>query len=467
MLIKKSIRSLSLLVLSLLLALSLVACGTTQSTDNASPEGSSPQVEAPTEEISETEPTSAPDDDDSANTTTLVSPIPGAECDTQTAPTGDPIVVGGSLALTGFLAPTANIHRVVGEVVTTWLNECGGLLGRPVEWQVLDDQSSADQATANYERLTTVDKVELVMGPYGGANILAGAGPVGKAGMIYVTHTNGAPQAEIGDYHFPSWQIGDGHKDVADIFDAATTPVWDALEASGTMPKTAFYASSKFPTTLALTAAARDGGEKLGIETLEYVEYDLGTTDFSAIALRISAAAPDFIYIGGIGLDATNFYDAFETIGYQPKGIYIALPSPGPTMALGDLAEGLMVLSIYENHAPFSSNPIATEFSKRFIAATEAEGLLSLIETQAAASFGAWQILTSAVYATNTTDNAELKSWLLEQEIETIAGPLNFKGFNGYGTDFNRVVQIQNGKRVVVWPPQFAPKGVKPIYPIN
>lgn len=392
----------------------------------------------------------------------LVSPIPGGVC-TTTAPTGDPLVVGGSLSLTGVLAPTANIHRVVGEVVVQWLNECGGLLGRPVTWQVLDDQSSADQAAANYERLTTVDKVDFVMGPYAAANILAGAGPVGRAGYIYPTHTNGAPQQLIGDFHFPAWQFGNGSAEVADIFRPSATGLWDALASTGQPPATIFYAAAKFPTTLALTESFRTLAEEKGATTVDAVEYDLGTTDFSAIALRISAADPDFVYIGGIGLDAVNFYDAFAAVGYTPKGLLVALPSPGPVQKLGAQANGLLVLSIYENHPPFTDNPIAAEFTRRFQAAAAAAGLLDLVETQAAASLGAWQILLTAVAKTNSTDHQALKAWLLTNEVETIAGALAFDGFNGYGADLARVVQIQDGQRVVVWPTEWSAAGI--IYP--
>jgi len=218
---------------------------------------------------------------------------------------------------------------------------------------------------------------------------------------------------------------------------------------------------------VAFTKAAQRGGESRGVETTEYVEYDLGTTDFSSIALRISAADPDFIFVGAIGLDMVNLYDAFSTIGYEPKGIYAAVPSPGPTMALGDQVNGLMALTIYENHPPFTDNPIAAEFTRRFVPAADAEGLLSLVETQAAASFGAWQILLSAVDATGGLDHAQMKDWLHANEVDSIAGVLTFDGFNGYGVDLSRVMQVQDGNRYIVWPADVAAPGAEPIYPIR
>ena len=57
-----------------------------------------------------------------------------------------PIRIGSTLALTGPLAATSLVHKVVGEIYVEQLNKRGGLLGRPVEWIVRDDQSKPDLA---------------------------------------------------------------------------------------------------------------------------------------------------------------------------------------------------------------------------------------------------------------------------------------------------------------------------------
>ena len=50
------------------------------------------------------------------------------------APSGPPIRIGSTLALTGPLAATALVHKIAGEIYVEQLNKRGGLLGRPVEW---------------------------------------------------------------------------------------------------------------------------------------------------------------------------------------------------------------------------------------------------------------------------------------------------------------------------------------------
>src|SRR5258705_816317 len=92
------------------------------------------------------------------------------------ATSGPPVRIGSTLALTGPLASTALVHQIVGEIYVEQLNRKNGLLGRPVEWVVKDDQSKPELARTLYEQLITVDKVELLMGPYTTGSILSAIG---------------------------------------------------------------------------------------------------------------------------------------------------------------------------------------------------------------------------------------------------------------------------------------------------
>src|SRR5262245_44660733 len=92
------------------------------------------------------------------------------------APAGAPIKIGGTLALTGPLAATALLHKITAEIYVEELNRANGLLGRPVEWILLDDQSKPEVTRSLYEKLITVDKVDLLMGPYATGAIIAAMG---------------------------------------------------------------------------------------------------------------------------------------------------------------------------------------------------------------------------------------------------------------------------------------------------
>jgi len=102
------------------------------------------------------------------------------------APAGQPIRVGSTLALTGPLSATALTHKLVGEIYVDQLNKRGGLLGRPVQWTVKDDQSKPDLARTLYEQLVTSDKVDLLMGPYATGAILSAMGVAQRYNKVLV-----------------------------------------------------------------------------------------------------------------------------------------------------------------------------------------------------------------------------------------------------------------------------------------
>src|SRR5438309_9426148 len=107
------------------------------------------------------------------------------------APSGPPVRIGGTLALTGPLAATALLHKIAGEIYIDEMNRGNGLLGRPVEWILLDDQSKAEVTRSLYERLITVDKVDLLMGPYATNAILAAMAVAQRYQKMLIHHTVG------------------------------------------------------------------------------------------------------------------------------------------------------------------------------------------------------------------------------------------------------------------------------------
>src|SRR5438874_13231895 len=114
------------------------------------------------------------------------------------------VKVGSTLALTGPLAATAALHKLSGEIYVEELNKRGGLLGRKVEWVLKDDQSRPDLARTLYEQLVTVDQVDLLIGPYATANIVAAVGVAQRYGKIIFHHTAGVPGLLKYDMQFPT-----------------------------------------------------------------------------------------------------------------------------------------------------------------------------------------------------------------------------------------------------------------------
>ena len=372
---------------------------------------------------------------------------------------GGPIRIGSTLALTGPLSATAQIHKLVGDIYIEQANKRGGWLGRPLEWTVKDDQSKPDLARTLYEQLVTADKVDLLMGPYATGAILSAMGVAQRYNKVLVHHTLGVPSLAKYDMQFPAWSLGSEP--------ATTVPntVFDALAAGPKPPKTVAVVTSKFPSIQFMSAGAREVLKKRGLEEVLFLEWDFGNRDFGPIANRIKDAKPDFVWVGAIGLDGNLLLDAMKKIDYVPPQHFYLYPAPGPLLASPE-AKNALSATIFEEQPPFTSNFGAAEFIKLYHERAAKAGFTDTsVETQAAASYTAWQILEAGVVNTKSLDDKTIAAYLKTHKVDTIQGKLRFDGVGNFGDDLMRIKQIQDGKWVVVWPKEVTASGAKLLAP--
>src|SRR5690349_3197876 len=228
------------------------------------------------------------------------------------ATAGPPVRIGSTLALTGPLASTGLVHQIVGDIYVEQLNKKNGLLGRPVEWIVKDDQSKPELARTLYEQLITVDKVDLLMGPYATGAILSAMGVAQRYNKMLIHHTFGIPSLAKYDAQFPTWSLGP---------DPATTfpnTLFDALAAQPKPPKTIAIVTSKFPSVHFMSLGAREVAKKRGLNEVLFLEWEFGNREFGPIAARVKDAKPDFVWVGAIGLEGNQLLEAMKKIDYSP-----------------------------------------------------------------------------------------------------------------------------------------------------
>lgn len=385
----------------------------------------------------------------------LGSTVALAALPTFTKAQGQPIRVGSTMSMTGPLAATAMLHKISTEIFLEGLNRRGGLLGRPVEWVMKDDQSRPDLARTQYEQLITVDKVDLIMGPYATANSLAAMGVAQRYNKFIVTNSFGIPSLAKYDMHFPAYAMG--HEPGT----TSPTTLLDAFQTAGVRPQTVALVTSKFPSVVFMSAGAREVFKKRGLREVLWLEWEFGNRDFGSIASRIKDTNPDFLWVGSIGPESIQLLEALAKIDYRPKLHFHLYPTPGP-MAQSPLGANALSFTTFEQHAPFTSNPAYAEVFKTFNdRAAKANLPDTAFELQAANAFAGWQVLEAGVKGTNSLDDKRIADWLRKNRVDTIVGRLRFDGPNNYGDDANRIKQIQNGKWIVVHPREFAMPGSK------
>ncbi len=385
------------------------------------------------------------------------------------APSGEPIVVGSTLSLTGVFGATGVIHQVAGELFVDRLNASGGLLGRPVEWTVLDDESDQAQVSNLYERLISQDQVDLIIGPYATPNILSAVAVAERHGYTMPQHT--AVLAPLLSYEcqFPGWSIGPTPNEYV------PNQLLDLVETLPEPPQKIVVATNQNGSTDFITRGLPDDdsdpgmlsiAEERGYEVVD-IAYPPGTTDWAPIATQIRDEAPDLLVNNGLGVDPVGLIEAMEQLGYQPPMMFSLFPAPGPPLGLGDLSDGLLAVSIFEpNEATMDQYPPeATEIVEEFSARAEAAGIpYTAFETQAAASWNAWEILTQGVEAAGDLDQQAICDALHENGADTtFSGQLEFDPeVNNFWPSNQGIKQIQSGDWLMVWPEERAAAAVQP-----
>ncbi|MCM3781143.1 MULTISPECIES: amino acid ABC transporter substrate-binding protein [Microbacterium] len=356
----------------------------------------------------------------------------------------DPIVIGISLPLTGdFSEPGKGVERGY-EAWRDIVNENGGLLGRPVELKILDDQSNADRVVSDYESLIAQDGVDLVFGPFSTRLVVPSARVAQEYGMLFVEPAGAA--AEVFEQGFDNLFYAapaianDHYNNLADYLLALP---------EDQRPETAAVAAMDDPFAQGTAYGLRDKLEEAGVEILVDEVYPPNTTDFSTIAAKIAQSDADIVIGGTQYQDAVNLIIALQQLNYQPE---LAAFSTAPTnpefaAAIGGATEGILAPTGYSPDSQFPSN---IEFVEKY---TEMHGNPPAEDEANAYTTG--QVVAAAVEAVGCAEQGEcqqeLIDWLRENEVETVVGPLSWDE-TGKPTGAHLIQQWVGGEIRIVLP---------------
>jgi branched-chain amino acid transport system substrate-binding protein len=372
---------------------------------------------------------------------------------------GKPIRIGSTLPITGPLASLAIIHKVTADICVENLNKRGGLLGRPVEWILRDDQSKPELTRTIYEQLITADKVDLIFSPYATASILAAMGVAQRYNKVLLHTSFGIPKLAKYDMQFQT---------AGSPFDPETVwpnHIFDAAAKLPKPPKTIAIVTSKFPSVHHISVGAREVLKKRGLTNVLDIEYEFGNRDYGAIAQRVKEANPDFLWGGTNGIDPVLMLEAMGKIDYRPPAQVHLFPAPGPMLKM-PAAQGSLALTTFESHPPFTDDPAIAQFVQTYAERAKEAGIpYTAVDLQSAIMYAAWQVLEAAVNGTKSLDDKTIADWLKKNEVKTLFGNLRWNGPQNYveGADLYKVKQLQQGKWLVIHPQQWAAPGAKPV----
>ncbi len=394
----------------------------------------------------------------------------------------EPIKIGASLPLTGGFAIPGQKHADGYQLCVNLINDKGGLLGRPVELIVSDNQSDVDTVLAQTERFINVDNVDLLFGTFSSRLTFPQTSLTEQAQMINPIPSGAALRIyERGyTYLFYFQQLA------AEFVGQSPINLVNDLVAEGDRPTSAavVFADDFFAGSIAsgLIGGTIDTGEgevplpslleSAGME-LVYQEMwpEEGFSDWVTLANSIKASGAEMVFGLTASPDETILLiRAMQTVDYNPKAIYL---SQGTQMefleGVGDAANGVMIHAAWHPAVqwegvlagqPYTNQDFQTDFEAAFGRAADEDEAIP---------FALCQGMEQAVRATGSTDNTVLRDWLAsrtaDDPVKTIIGNRHWDD-RGLAIDANFVMtQWQNGELEFVYPVGEFPGTVDLVYP--
>jgi branched-chain amino acid transport system substrate-binding protein len=359
------------------------------------------------------------------------------------ADSGKPLTIGISLPLTGdFSQPGTQAKRGY-EVWASMVNAKGGILGRKVQIKVTDDASSQDTVVADYTRLITQDKVDLVLGTFSSLLNFPASAVAEKNGMLYVEPAGGAPNMFQRGFKYLFFAQQATAPRQADLL-----VQWVKSLPPADRPKTAAYPTQDDPFTRPVIEGLRPGLEALGVKTVYSTVYPAKTTNFQTIASAIASRKPDLVAQGAVFDDGVGLVRSLKQLNYSPKVLFqTSAPSNAGQYSDGvgkDNTEGVFFTVSWHEKAktPLNSEFVAT-YAKMFNNELPAE--------DAADAFATAQVQQAAVTAVGKIDQKALADWLHSHPVDTILGPLSWDKTGAPQGQF-LLGQWQGGKVEIVAP---------------
>ena len=384
----------------------------------------------------------------------------------------NPIKVGAGLSLTGGLAPPGKQVLMALELWRDDVNAKGGLLGRPVDIVYYDDQSNPNNVPALYTKLITVDKVDLLLGPYA-TNMVAPAMPVIMQNNKVVISV-----LAIGinrHFNYPRYfsMIPVGPKGPGAFSDG----FFELAAAQSPKPQTVAIVAADAEFAKTAADAARDNAKAAGFTIVYDRSYPPATTDFLPVVRAVQAANPDIVFVAAYPPDTVGIVRAANEINLTPKmfgGAMIGMLVTPIKVQLGPLANGLVIGESFVRSPPFEFPGVADLF-KRYQARAAAQGTDALGHGYVPFGYAAGQVIAQAVEATKGTDHGKLADYIHDNTFKTVVGDVAF-GKDGEWTKSrqlftqfqdvapNDLEQFRAGsKQVILWPAEY--KTGKIVYP--
>lgn len=340
------------------------------------------------------------------------------------------ILIGGLAPLTGEIAVYGNSVKNAASMAFDEINAKGGVLGKQIEYKVLDEKGDSAEAINAYNRLMSENIVAL-LGDVTSKPSIAVAELAAKDGILMLTPTASAP-----DVTKPGSNIF--RVCFLDPFQGAAMATFAADSLKAKTVAVLYNTSDDYSQGLA--SSFKTQAEALGLKVVNYEGYGADDKDFKAQLTKIASSNPGALFI-------PDYYAKDALIATQAREAGITVPILGADGWDGVLtsvdASNISVLNdvYFSNHYSVQdTSEKVTAFVKNYTAKYgEAPNALAALAYDAAYMMA--QTLTTA----GSTDSKALVKAMSEIKYEGVTGTIQYKG-SGDPVKSVTIIRIVDGK---------------------
>ncbi|HWM41469.1 MAG TPA: amino acid ABC transporter substrate-binding protein [Burkholderiales bacterium] len=370
------------------------------------------------------------------------------------------VKIGMSMPQTGSLGAGGQAALVALRLWVDDVNQRGGLLNRKVELIAYDDQTNPANVPGIYTKLLDVDKVDLLIAPYGTVPTAPIMPMVKQRGLLLMGNFSFQVNAKV---QHDMWFNNSPWNDASSWSDGFVR----AGQKAGAKSIAVLAADQEFAQNLA--NGARELAKKASLKSVYDQNYPPTTTDFSSLIRGIRAAKPEMVFVMSYPNDSVAIIRAVNEIGVGPQvqvfgGGMVGLQFTPIMTSLGSLLNGVLN---YNSYVPGMKYPGIEDFLGRYAKRAADAKVDPLGFYLPPFNYAIGQMLEQAVNGTKSLDQKQLAAYLRKNEMKTVVGPIRFDKMGEWANP--RVVQAQfrgivdkdmeqfrqPGKQVVIYPEEY------------
>ena len=316
-----------------------------------------------------------------------------------------------------------------------------------------------------YSKLLSVDKVDLLLGPYA-TNMIAPAIPLlmeAKKTTIGMLGVNINRQFNYPRY-FSMVSLGDEGT-------LGFSRGWFELAvAQNPKPKTVAIIAADAEFGKTACDGTRENAKKFGIDIVYDKAYPPSTTDYAPIMRAVQATNPDLVFVCAYPPDTVGIVRTMNEIKFTAKmigGAMVGLFATPIKMQLGPLMNGIVIMESFVP-SPKLDFPGLKDLLTKYQAKAPELKIDPLGHGFIPFGYAAGQVLAQAVEGTKSLDHEKLADYMHKTTFHTVAGDIAF-GADGewsksrqFATQFRGVTanggidQFRDSThQIIAWPPEY------------